>query len=99
VDVQIHVFFTSALVGGEWSASLPGRFAPRERAPGAHWIVGWAGPRAALDDLETRKILPLPGLELQPFGRPARSQSYRLRHPGPYIMPWIKKLDKCQFHL
>jgi hypothetical protein len=28
VDVQIHIFFTSALVGGEWSASSPCRFTP-----------------------------------------------------------------------
>jgi hypothetical protein len=28
VDVQIHVFLTSALVGGEWSDSRPGRFTP-----------------------------------------------------------------------
>jgi hypothetical protein len=27
---------TSALDGGEWSASHPGRFTPRERAPGTH---------------------------------------------------------------
>jgi hypothetical protein len=25
VDVQIHIFFTSALVGGELSATRPGR--------------------------------------------------------------------------
>jgi len=29
---------TSALDGGKWSDSLPGRFIPRERAPGTHWI-------------------------------------------------------------
>jgi hypothetical protein len=40
---------TSALDGGEWSASRPGRFTPRERAPGTHWIGSWMGPRAALD--------------------------------------------------
>jgi hypothetical protein len=28
VDVQIHTFLTSALVGGEWSATRPGRFTP-----------------------------------------------------------------------
>jgi hypothetical protein len=28
VGVQIHVFLTSALVGGEWSASRPCRFTP-----------------------------------------------------------------------
>jgi hypothetical protein len=31
----IH-FLSSALDGGEWSASRPGRFTPRERAPGTH---------------------------------------------------------------
>jgi hypothetical protein len=34
---------TSALDGGEWSASRPGRFTPRERAPGTHWIRDWVG--------------------------------------------------------
>jgi hypothetical protein len=28
MDVQIHVFLISVLVGGEWSASRPGRFIP-----------------------------------------------------------------------
>jgi hypothetical protein len=28
VDVHIHIFLTSALVGGEWSASRPCRFTP-----------------------------------------------------------------------
>jgi hypothetical protein len=40
------------------------------------------GPRAGLDDVEKRKFLTLPVLELRPLGRPARSQSlYRLRYP------------------
>jgi hypothetical protein len=37
---------TSVLGGGEWSASRPGSFTPRERAPGTHWIGGWVDPRA-----------------------------------------------------
>jgi hypothetical protein len=37
---------TSALDGGEWSASHPDRFTPRERASGIHWIGGWVSPRA-----------------------------------------------------
>jgi hypothetical protein len=42
-------------------------------------------PIAGLDDLEKRKLLTLPGLELQPLSRPALSQSlYRLRYPGSY---------------
>jgi hypothetical protein len=52
VDVQTHVFLTSALLGGKWSASHSGRFTPGERAPGAHWIGGWVGPKAGLDDME-----------------------------------------------
>jgi hypothetical protein len=32
---------TSALDGGEWLASRPGRFTARERAPGTHWIGGY----------------------------------------------------------
>jgi hypothetical protein len=72
-----------ALAGGEWSASRPCHFTPREKAPGTHWIGGWVGPRAGLDDLEKRKFLTLPGLELRPLSRPARSQSlYQLCYPG-----------------
>jgi hypothetical protein len=46
---------------------------PGERAPGTHWIGGWVNPRANLDDVEKKKILTLPGLELRLLGRPARS--------------------------
>jgi hypothetical protein len=56
VDVQIHVFLTLALVGGEWSASRPGRFTPEERVSGTHWIRGWVGPRAGLGNMEKRKF-------------------------------------------
>jgi hypothetical protein len=38
VDVEIHIFLTSALDEGEWSASRPGRFTPEERALGTRWI-------------------------------------------------------------
>jgi hypothetical protein len=87
VDVQSHVSLTSALVGGEWSASRPGLFTLGERAPSTHWIRGWAGPRIGPDYVKRRKFLPLPGLELRPLGRPARSQSlYRLSYPGFMIL-------------
>jgi hypothetical protein len=48
VDVEIQVFLTSALVGGNWSASRPGRFTPGGRASETHWIGGWVDPRAGL---------------------------------------------------
>jgi hypothetical protein len=45
----------SELDGDEWSASRSGRFTPKERSPGIHWIGGWAGPRAGLDAVAKRK--------------------------------------------
>jgi hypothetical protein len=63
VDVKIHIFFTSALAGSEWSASRPGRFTPGERAPCTHWIKGWVNPRTGLDNVEKKKFLTLPGLQ------------------------------------
>jgi hypothetical protein len=47
-----YSFLTSALDGGEWSASRPGRTLPREKIPGTLWIGGWAGLRAGLDTEE-----------------------------------------------
>jgi hypothetical protein len=50
VNVEIHVFLTSALVGGEWLASRPRRFIPEEKVHGTHWIKGWVSPKAGLDE-------------------------------------------------
>jgi hypothetical protein len=47
---------TSVLYGGEWLASRPSRFTPRERAPDTHWKGGWVGPRAGLDVMVKRRI-------------------------------------------
>jgi hypothetical protein len=80
---SIFHFLNSALTGTEWSASRPGRFNPGETAHGTKSIGDWVDPRVGLDDVEKRKFLTLPGLELRNLGRPARSQSiYRLRYPG-----------------
>jgi hypothetical protein len=75
VDVQIHIFLTSALVGGDCQLHAPASFTPAERALGTHWIGGWVGPRAGLDDVEKKKFFTLLGLEIRSLGRPARSQS------------------------
>jgi len=48
---------TVALGGGEWSASCPGYFTARERAPGIHWIGGWVGSRASLDTVDRILVL------------------------------------------
>jgi hypothetical protein len=65
----------------------PGRFTSGKEPPSNHWLGGWVEPRTGLDDVEKRKFLTLPVLELRPLGRPARSQSlYRLRYPGSSVM-------------
>jgi hypothetical protein len=53
----IDIFLTSALAGGDWSASRPGLF-----TPDTHWIGGWVDPRAGLEDVESRKSCPYPDL-------------------------------------
>jgi hypothetical protein len=59
---------TSAVDGGEWSASRPFRF-----TPGTHWIGGWVGPRSGLDAMMKRKKSHhCPCTELNP-SYPARS--------------------------
>jgi hypothetical protein len=67
MDVYIHIFLTSALVGGEWSASRTGLFIPRETTTGNHWIGAWMDPRAGLDDVEKRNSLTLQELGLRPL--------------------------------
>jgi hypothetical protein len=57
-EYSSYSFTTSALDGGEWSASRPARaFTPGERTHGIHWTGGWVGPRAGLDTEATGKIL------------------------------------------
>jgi hypothetical protein len=56
-EVQLQVFLTSALDGGEWSGSRPGRFTPGEETPSTHWIGGWVGTRAGLDVMVKTKIM------------------------------------------
>jgi hypothetical protein len=48
-------FLTSALDGGEWSASRPLRVALRDIAPVVRCIGDWIGPRARLDAVGTGK--------------------------------------------
>jgi hypothetical protein len=69
VDVDTHVFMTSALVGGEWSASRPGRFTPRGKSHGYpldSWLDGsqnWSARRGDENNLAstpTRTPSPLP---------------------------------------
>jgi hypothetical protein len=48
---------TSALDGGELSASRPGRFTPRKRARSTHWIGGWVAPKEVLGWSLNKKLV------------------------------------------
>jgi hypothetical protein len=102
VDVWIHIFLTSALVGGEWSTSHPGRFTPEERAPGTHWIGCWVDLRAGLDDLEKRKFLTLRDSNSDPsVVQPVASRYTDYAIPAPndvgnsyfisYLRGWLRR--------
>jgi hypothetical protein len=56
------------------TAPRPGRFTPRERAPGTHWIRGWVGPRAVLDAVVKRK-----------FPAPTGNRTLEPRTYSPYL--------------
>jgi hypothetical protein len=77
-----YTFLTSALEGGEWSASRPGRALPLGKEPPVtHCTGGWVGPRAGLDAEVRGKILCLcRGLNSI---HPVRSQKlYWLSYPA-----------------
>jgi hypothetical protein len=85
VDVWIHIFLTSALAGGEWSASRPGRFTPGGNNPRYPLDRRLGGPQSRSGRRREMKVSPLSGPELRPLGHAARSQSLnRLRYPGTY---------------
>ena len=56
LKVQLHLFLTSTLDGGDLLSSHPGHFSSLWENPGTQWIVGWLGSSASLDILEKTKI-------------------------------------------
>jgi len=64
--MKMDIFLTLALDRGEWSASHPGHFTPRERVPSTHWVGGWAGSRTSLEFMANRKIPFIPLLVIKP---------------------------------
>jgi hypothetical protein len=57
VEIQVHTSLTSAVDGGEWSASRHCDLTPREAAPGTHWRRGGSvGSRIRLDPVKKGKV-------------------------------------------
>jgi hypothetical protein len=53
-------------------------------------------PRTGLDDVEKRKFLTLPGLEIRPLGRPVRNPSLnRLSYPNSSHK--LSLIENCKF--
>jgi hypothetical protein len=97
-----YSFTTSALDGGEWSASLPGRALPPVKGPpGTHCTGGWVGPRAGLDTEARGKNPLLPaGIEPRSPGCPARSQDTILPELTRllYIVVYLFNYFPCPSH-
>jgi hypothetical protein len=95
VDVYIHVFLTSALVGCEWSASRPGRFTSAERAPDTQWIGGWVGLRAVCTAWKEEKSCPYRDSNPDPYAddQPIAQSLHRLRYPGFNIVHVLVLMD------
>jgi hypothetical protein len=81
----MHIFFISALVGGEWLASLLGHFTLWEGAPDTHWKRGWVGTRPGLDVVKKRKSCPY--RDSNPRRPPCSPSLYRLSYPD--FSEWI----------
>jgi hypothetical protein len=80
--VYLHAYFVFG--GVEWSNSRPGRFIPRERAPGTHLIGGWVRSKAGLHTMLARKI-PTPPRDSNPdhqIIQPVVKPLYPLSYPG-----------------
>jgi hypothetical protein len=71
VDVYIHIFLTSALVGDEWSA-----LCRREIVPGTHLKGGWVGPEPVWTAWRVQNFCPYRDSPLQPFDPPMRSLDF-----------------------
>jgi hypothetical protein len=73
----MHIFLTSALVGGEWSVSRPGRFTPQRKSPRYPLDMRLGGPQKWPGQRGEEKML-----ELRSQGCPDRRESlYRLCSP------------------
>jgi hypothetical protein len=85
VEVYRHAFLTSALEGGECTASLPGRFTPPVKGPRYPRDRRLDGPhiRSGRDGEEKNSQSP-PGIEPPTHDRPARSQSLYRHHVSIY---------------
>jgi hypothetical protein len=58
-EIQLNAFLKSALDGGEWSVSRPGRFTPEQTAFEFRWIDEWVG---SINSRKSNPVRPAPNL-------------------------------------
>jgi hypothetical protein len=86
VELQIHSFLISTLVGDDRSESRPGHFFPGNNSAGTQRIGGCLGTRARLGATEkTYSSFFLPGIEARFFERPLRSHYIHYALPAKNI--------------
>jgi hypothetical protein len=74
-------FLTSALDGGEWSASCPSHLTFQERVPSTNWIGGWLGPGCCKVE---KNLFSQPGIKSLPSSHSA--SLYQLSYPSCIVM-------------
>jgi hypothetical protein len=84
IDPRILDFGTS------WSFT-PRSLYPQEKSP--QYSLGWLGPRDVLDNVEKRKFLTRPGLELQPVA--SRYSDCAILSFGQYLVTYINDFMCC----
>jgi hypothetical protein len=60
MEVKLHIL-TSALEGGKWWFSIPGRITFRENVLSIHWIGGWMDPRTFPGKVVAMRKVPVGG--------------------------------------
>jgi len=78
---------TPALDGGEWSASHPSSFTPRERNPGTQWITelkstNFKSPAIDVTFTETKQLIQ------KSLGKDSRGFTWEVEHNGGNKMTW-----------
>lgn len=56
-EVKLHIFFTAAQDGDEWSVSYSSWLYSQGKNPHIHWLWGWVGPRTSLDRGQRQPLL------------------------------------------
>jgi len=81
---------TSALDGGEWSASCPGHATPKERALSTHWIGGFDQTLKELEQADGHTFQ-MTNQPTQPNPTQPKPRNYMEQSPsGAFLMPPLR---------